>query len=465
MTQKAKNKNGVVTKSTKPYVAIIFIVFIIIWVSTVIYSSFFVPVLDDENSETFTYPNQIYFRYGFNQLHTINLFSITGIFMLIFCLVLFLSTTQIFRQFIGNYFKNYPFPKWTIKLLITLCCTLFLWIFRSNFENTDFLLFKRWFPEHMAFGYLHVRFDEMWESYIHFELYKVFQRSFGLSINNTYQLMSVISGSLFIYFALVLSSALNAEKPYEFVMMIFCGGFMQLFFGDMEHYSIAGMLTFLYLFSSYYYLKEKISLLVPSFVLILAMTFHLEVVFLIPSLFFLFIVQFNKREYLPIIISILLFTGYMSWTILYFLSKGASLQRLIGTSWGLGRGGSILANIVKFDKNYFWGQINLLGLIYPPIWFLIPLVVTGGIRNNKLNIFLVISSIGGIIFLFLWKSTIGLYMDWNLFSPPLIPVAMLFAINFARQEFLFKKQVLLLIFPFSYLMTYSWIIYNHFNFM
>ena len=240
---------------------------------------------------------------------------------------------------------------------------------------------------------------------------------------------------------------------------------MQLFFGDMEHYTITGMLTFLYLFSSYCFLKEKISLLVPSFVLILAMTFHMEVVFLIPSLIFLCIVQLNKREYLPILISILLFTGFLSWTILFFLCKGASLQRLFDTSWGLGRGGSILANVVKFDQNYFWGQINLLGLIFPPIWFLFPLIFAGGIKNNIVNIFLIISSIGGILFFFFWQSGIGLYMDWNLFSSPLIPVIMLFAINFARQEFQYKKQFALIIFPFSYLMTYSWIIYNHLNFM
>jgi len=465
MTQKFSSKNGVVTKSPKPYVAIIYVFFIFIWVSTVIYSSYFVPVLDDKNSDIFIYPKQIYFRYGFNQLHTINPLFIIGFFTFIFCLILFINKIQVLRQILRNLFENYHPPKWTTKIIITLICTLLFWIIRSNFENTDFLLFKQWFPDDMALGLLHVRFDEMWESYAHFELFKYFHSSFGFSINKTFQLISVISGSLFIYFALTLSYDLNTRKPYKFIFILLCGGFMQLFFGDMEDYTIVGMLTFLYLFTSYYFLKEKISLLVPSFVLILAMTFHMEVVFLIPSLVFLFIVQLNKRDYLPVLISILLFTGFMSWTILFFLSKGASLQRLVATSWGLGRGGSILANIVKFDKNYFWGQINLLGLIYPPIWFLIPLVVTGGIRNNNLNIFLVLSCIGGIIFFFFWKSTIGLYMDWNLFSPPLIPAVILFAINFARQEFPFKKQILLIIFPFSYLMTYSWIIYNHFYIM
>ena len=393
MTQKTSNKNIFITKFPQSYIAIFFIIFAFIWTSIVIYSSYFVPALVDQNLDIYTSPKQIYFRYGFNQLHMTNPFFIAVFIGFIFCLILLLNKTRVFRQIMEKYFKKYHTPKWVTRLLITLICTLLLWTLRSNFENTDFLLFKGWFPEDMALGLIHVRFDEMWESYIHFESYKLFQSSFGFSINKTYQLISVISGSLFIYMALILSDELDPKKPYKLFLILLCGGFMQLFFGDMEHYTIAGMLTFLYLFSSYYYLKENISLLIPSFVLILAMTFHMEVVFLIPSLIFLFIVQLNKREYLPILISILLFTGFLSWTILFFLSKGASLQRLIGTSWGLGRGGSILANIVKSDQNYFWGQINLLGLIFPPIWFLFPLIFTGGIKNSTVNIFLIISSI------------------------------------------------------------------------
>lgn len=164
---------------------------------------------------------------------------------------------------------------------------------------------------------------------------------------------------------------------------------------------------------------------------------------------------------MPIVLSLLLFIGFFSWTILFFLSRGASLQRLIDASWGLGRGGSVLANMVKFSPHYLWGRINLLGLVFPPIWFMFPLIISGGIRKNVFNGFLVISSICGLLFFFLWSSSIGLYMDWNLFALPLFPAILLFANNFTRQDFPLKKQIVCIIFSVAYYMTYSWIISNH----
>lgn len=464
MTRKTKNKKSFEFNRSQLHIPFSYFLFILIWMSIVIYASYFVPVLNDQNSDIFESPKQLYFRFGFNQLHMVNPLLIVVWIAFVFGLIFLSGKGQVLKTRMDKFYKNYHLPKRATRILITSICTLFFWLFRSNFENTDFLLFKQWFPGDVARGLIHVRFDEMWESYIHFELYKLFHSSFGFSMNESFQMISVISGSLFVYIALVLSDELNSEKPYMLFLVLLSGGFMQLFFGDMEYYTIAGMLTFLYLLTSIFFLKEKISLMIPSLVLILAMTFHMEVVFLFPSLIFLFIVQLDTRRYFPILISILLFTGFLSWTFLFFFSKGAFLQRLFDTSWGLGRGGNILANIVEFTPDYFWGQINLLGLIFPPIWFLFPLIFTGGIKKNIVNVFLIISSVGGLLLFFFWTSTIGLYMDWNLFSLPLVPVIMLFAYNFVRQEFPYKKQIILLIFPFSYLMTYSWIISNHLNF-
>jgi len=465
MTQTTKKTKHLKLKRPQSHIPFLYLIFIFIWISAVIYSSYFIPVLNDQNTEIFASPKQMYFRFGFNQLHTVHPSLIVVGIAFIFGAILLSGKGRLFKPLQDKFFKNYHLPRWAARIIITLICTLMFWVFRSNFENWDFLAYKQWFPDEMARGLLHVRFDEMWESYIHFELYKYFYNSFGFSINESFQIISVFAGSIFIYIALVLSNELIPEKPYMVFLVLLSGGFMQLFFGDMENYTMVGMLTFLYLLTSCFFLKKKTSLMIPSLVLMVAMTFHMEAVFLFPSLIFLFIVQLNKRRYFPLLISTLLFAGFLSWTLLFFLSKGASLQRLFDTSWGLGRGGSMLANFVESTPSYFWGQINLLGLIFPPIWFLFPLVFTGGIKNNVINNFLVISSIGGILFFFFWRSTIGLYVDWNLFSPPLAPVITLFAFNFIRQEFPYKKQITLLIFSFSYLMTYSWIFHNHFNFM
>ena len=91
------------------------------------------------------------------------------------------------------------------------------------------------------------------------------------------------------------------------------------------------------------------------------------------------------------------------------------LQRMVETSWGLGRGGSILRQLWAISpQNYFWGQINLIGLIFPPAFALLRAVIHAPPRALTIgNIFLVIGAFFGVVFFFLWTSTIGLYMDWK----------------------------------------------------
>ena len=86
MTQKNSNKNIFVAKLPQSYIAIFFIVFAFIWISIVIYSSYFIPALDDQNTSIFTSSKQIYFRYGFNQLHMTNPFFIAVFIGFIFSL-------------------------------------------------------------------------------------------------------------------------------------------------------------------------------------------------------------------------------------------------------------------------------------------------------------------------------------------------------------------------------------------
>ena len=120
MTQKNSNKNIFVAKLPQSYIAIFFIVFAFIWISIVIYSSYFIPALDDQNTSIFTSSKQIYFRYGFNQLHMTNPFFIAVFIGFIFCLILLLNKIQVFRQITEKYFKKYHTPKWATRLLITL---------------------------------------------------------------------------------------------------------------------------------------------------------------------------------------------------------------------------------------------------------------------------------------------------------------------------------------------------------
>lgn len=458
MPRTLKN-NKVKQKAT--FITLCYLCTTILWVGVVVYAGFFVPALVDQNSDVFSDPRQIVFRFGFNQLHYLNPVLIIFIVFLMYMLSSQIPLIDKAKRSFAKIFSLKNTPLWLSRIVITLFCTLLFWLFRSYYANIDFLAFKRSFPDAVERGLLQVRFDEMWETFLHFEAAKSLNKIFGLTVDQTFQIISMLAGSGFVNVALILSRELNPEKPYSVFLVLLSGGFMQLFFGDLEFYSICGLLIFLYFLGSYLFLKGNVSVLIPAFILTLAMTFHMEAVYLFPSLIFLLIVQLSKREFLPILFALLLFIGFLSWTLLFFVSRGASLQRLIGASWGLGRGGSVLANIVKFDLQYFWGQLNLLGLLFPAIWFLFPLIITGGIEKSVFNGFLVIASICGLLFFFLWSSSIGLYMDWNLFALPLLPIILLFTHNLTRQDFPYKKLVFRLVFVLAYLSTYAWIYSNH----
>jgi len=441
---------------------VVYLIVLLVWLAAILYASYFVPALGDPNTNVFTDNRQVIFRYGFNQLrflHPILLVALLGF------TVTLIANKFVFaeiKMWIEMFFSKPTVSIWVLRTSVSLLAAAVFWLFRSNYENIDFLAYLEWYPDHMARGIPHVRFDEMWESYIHYALFVFFNSNFGWTLQQVFHFTSVLSGGIFIFLAQVFSSEANPEKPYRMFLILLSGGFMQLFFGDLECYTITGMLTFAYLFTSYLFMKKEVSLVVPTFILILAMTAHLETIFLVPSLVFLFIIQVSRREYLSIVISIMVFTGFFSWTLLFFIKNGVSLQGLIDMSWGMGRGGSILANFMLFQPEYFWGQINLLGLIFPLVWFLLLLFATGGVKFSKENIFLSLASISGIIFFFSWTSSIGLYMDWNLFSVPMIPAAVLFASNFTKQNFKHQSILAPFIVVLAALLTYTWIVSNHF---
>ena len=434
---------------------------IFIWSACVIYASYFVPPLADPNKGNISNLQQIIFRFGFNQLHLTPIW-ITLLLFLMFALFFFLKTEhkQRLDRMISR-LNEFIFKNWQSQLLVSLCAGIFFWIFRSNFLNTDYLLFGKWYFEYIEKGAVMVRFDEMWETYLHFEFYKLMNSAFGWSIKTSFQFISCLCGVPLTFILLKLCRAMSPRKPLLPFLMFLSGGYIQLFFGDLECYTICAMLAFCYLYFAYQYIHQKVPLILPAFFLMAAMTAHMAVVFLVPSLVYLSIIEFQKREYLNILTSILVFFGLLSISLLFFMSKGILLSRMVETSWGLGRGGSVFGNITEYSTSYFWGQINLIGLIFPPAFMLLPYLLTTPFRKNHWNIFLLVASIFGIGFFFTWTSTIGQYMDWNLFSLPLIaPITGLIYNISLSSKFKIEK---VFIFSLSFLMTYSWILWNHFQ--
>ena len=447
-------------RTNKP-AALVLRVAIVLWTLCVLYASFVVPPLADPNKGNISNLRQMIFRFGFNQLHLAPLWIVLPAIALCLLLAWLVWTGRLDVGHAINKIEAFIFRDWKGQLLLSLLAGLVFWLLRSNYTNKDFILFKSWYSEALETGGILTRFDEMWEAYLNFIFHKFFSRQFGFSINRSFQLFSVVCGVFFFFILLRLVNGMTSRGRLVSLLMICCGGFMQLFFGDMESYTLCGMLVFCYLYTAMLYIKGRAGLALPALALMAAMTAHMAAIFLVPSLLYLFVIELQKRRYLGILTAGLVFFGMLSFTLLFFAAQGVSLQRMVETSWGLGRGGSIFGNMGYFTPEYFWGQINLIGLIFPPAFIMLPQLFMHRQRVNHWNIFLLTAAFFGVIFFFLWTSTIGLYMDWNLFSLPLIPLILLLVYNlnhFAQK--LYKSDIVFL-FSLSTLMTYIWIISNH----
>lgn len=441
---------------------VLYLALAVLWSLLILYAGYAVGPLADNAAMQFDDPAQFYLRYGFNQLHLIPAWATILVLLAAIGLGFALEKGGLNIRSIPLRIGRNGWSNWTIQLAIVLLFGFLFWIFRSNFNNQDFIAFKSWFAEGLQSGTTVVKFDEMWETNLHFEFYKLSSRLLGWSVDRSFQFLSCLAGTFSIWILLKLCERISPAKPAPVFLMLISGGFMQLFFGDKECYSLAAALILLYIFLAFRYLKGEISLLLPSFGLILAMTFHMECVFLIPSLLFLFVNEFHERRYLSMINSVLLFAGFFSLTLLYFTGSGVSLARMVETSWGLGRGGSILANFVRFEPAYFWGQINLLGLLYPAVWLVLPLLLTRRYRLNRWNLFLALAALCGVVMFFAWQTSIGLYNDWNLYALPLLPLIIWLVYHLSRQQFPLKKSILVYTYALAGLFSYTWIISNHF---
>jgi hypothetical protein len=350
-------------------------------------------------------------------------------------------------------------------VFLSLFFAVTAFLLRSQLINDDTLHFMNWMPHQAAHSITHVRFDEMLESNLHFEVYRLAHWLWGWDVQYTYSVLSCLAGFFFLYVLLLLCRRLAGNLALGLFAFIVSGGFMQLFFGDKENYTLAMTLLLIYFFFSHKYLTKEAPLTTPAFFLALAMVFHLEAAYLLPTLFFLTIVELNRREYLTACAAWVLAASLFSLTMLYFIFRGAEWQSLRDTSWGLGRGGNILFNIVFPEGLLVFARLNMMALIFPSIIFLLPAVLAGGFRPDRMSVFYLIAAVPGLFFAWVWISTIGYYSDWNLFSMPMFSAVVLLGIClFRMRPFPFRNSILAGMTMVSFLASYTWIIHNHYLF-
>jgi len=403
--------------------------------------------------------------WGFNQLRHMGAVAAVGCYLLLAGLI-FLPMREAASQ---RVWKKPTLP--TSGLGHTLFClaiagalALVFYCFRNEFVNPDGQRFGFLFGRDVPLKGAHVTHDEMWELFLHSRFWYHTNALFGWSVEYSYQIASVLAGGVFVFVLMRFVARLVPDHSWKMFAGVLSGGFMQLFFGDVENYTLVSVLILVYLYCGYLFLQGKLSVVGPSVALSVAICFHLLAGWLIPSLFYLFWVANRESKRTQTCIAVASAVTVVVGTVAFFDSTMLPISSLFQHSQVLGQGGDIMGMLVKPSIRYYWQLFNLLFLMFPSVAMFCPLLFFRRIELSRFNLFLAISSVSMLVYMFVWEAKLGVYNDWNLFAPCAIPLAFLFWYNFTRIENLrHGRQIYLGVLLTAVLHSSSWIISNHFT--
>ena len=345
---------------------------------------------------------------------------------------------------------------------------------RNEYLNSDGVALRWAIPQIAESG--KVEFDEMWESYLHARFWSATNGAFNWSVRLSYQVASSIAGGAFILVLWSYARRLLPGASLPFFLLMACGGYMQLFFGDVENYTMVTVLIVAYFLVSARFLQEQHSVVAPTAALALAMSFHMLAAFLLPSLGVLYLVELRRRRFLQIGLGMAVFVTIILGTVallggplesLYQGSHGTSaIRELLSAGRGAlasdGQAVEMGRWVAPALDAYHWDQYNLLALMFPAHLLLIPLVLGGRIRLDWINVHLIVASLGMAILQFGYLSMLGAYGDWNLNANAAIPPTILVWRNLlGAPQLRYKGAIVIGWACLSFMHTYAWIVSNH----
>ena len=349
-----------------------------------------------------------------------------------------------------------------LPLAVALLSTLVFFLLRSHFLNQDGLDLVWKLERDVPLRGAHVTHDEMWELYLHSKFWLYTHRWLGWDVVRSYQVMSALAGGAFVLLLLRYAEHILPARPVTLTLLVASGGFMQLFFGDVENYTLTAVSIVAYLLGSARYLQGRGSILVPAALLALAMTSHLQAGWLIPSLAYLGLRELRQGRLREVGIAASVFVAILGLTLAFFHFNGLPIGALFRESHAFGAGGDFLHQLARPSARYYLGLINLLFLLVPSVALLPPLLIFRRIAGDPLNVHLMLCSVFLLIYMFTWKAALGVYSDWNLFANAGIPLSILVAYNLLRAEGVPHRGEIALALAWVFGMhSYSWIVANH----
>ena len=349
-----------------------------------------------------------------------------------------------------------------VRMLVAGACGVAFFMLRNWFINPDGALYPMKFMVDVPAKGFHATHDEMWELYIHSKFWLFTNNQFGWSVAESYQVLSSAAGAVFVFLMLTwCRRLLPPQWPIVFLACI-SGGYMQLFFGDVENYTLTTTIVMGYFLASALVLEGRTSVVSPAILLGVAMTFHLEAGFLLPSLVYLLWLGSQRGQGFRVLAAVIALVLVVAGTLLFFDRAGLPIADLFSNSHAFSDGGHFREMLAPPSLEYYLQITNLSFLLVPSWVLLVVLLAYRRIPLDPINVHLVLASAGMTALVIGWKAQLGVYNDWNLFAMAAVPISLLVWRNVfqvAGASRLPWPIVAMITVCFAH--SYSWVIGNH----
>lgn len=337
---------------------------------------------------------------------------------------------------------------------------MFAW--RSEFLNPDALMFAPKFESAVPVSGAFITHDEMFEFLVHSRVWDYTHRWWGWSVEYSDQVISSLAGIAFVVLAFRLAARIASAAPGLFLFGLVSGAYMQLFFGDVENYTLTAVVVTAYLLAAARFLRGDAALWEPAVALGAAMSFHLLAGWLLPSLAYLGYSSWRRtRDYGPLIRSACLAGGVVVVAVAVVHFYGAPIWS-IGASHA-GRALRLQGMFVsEWSTAYYVEHANLVMLLIPAILVMPALAWWRRLWPDETGTFLAIAAGSLLVFQLIWKAQIGVYNDWNLFAIGALVLGVLLWRSVALSAISAPHRILAAsLAVVAALHSYAWIAANH----
>jgi hypothetical protein len=312
-----------------------------------------------------------------------------------------------------------------VRCAVAVAAALACWAARSRRTNLDGSLLQQKVIDGVSRTGAFVTHDEMLELYLHSRLWVVAHAVAGWDVHLTYQVASCVAGGVVAFVALGLGRDRSPARRLLLTGGLVAGGWVLVFFGDVENYSWAGVLAFCYLLAALRYLDDEDARLWPvAGLFALGVLFHLEVLVLGPSLLVLAAAAAGRGRRTDAVASLLVVPGALGAALWWFDRHGLPVTDLFTHSQISAQGGDWSRFLAPLDGRYLWQQVQLLLLLVPVVVLLPAVLADRAHRRHRSTAFLAAASGGALLLTFLWRAQLG-PDDWNLFALAAPPVGLL----------------------------------------